>query len=370
MKMVLVLLLISFLITASAVAQSEIDWETLEQRLPNAAYVDFDAPPLHYRFARGRQPAGIPYELTVGGEKTIRELAYAMEHGYIDSTVGWILRARLKDEAALEKFSADVVDPERMKPYMRRGASVIPFVLYYNSPKDRWLPLFEKALHASPSYADPAIIYILTEDDIRGMDQAYWHAFPTLDSLSQKRVIRQLGSSNPDEQLLTKAFIMSGIPSVQLWILDQLEQIDSQVWPTQADSLARYAWGDAAARMLPHITKSDTALYHMVLRAIAYAAQDREHVKQAILTLAEAGDTSAIPAIRIRFSESDREMRVVTGIALCELGDEFGIGACVHLGLKNKKYRKRVIEALEQITGLDYGGNEKKWNQWYDEMRR
>ncbi len=368
--MFLMLVIICLMVTASATAQPQLDWPSLEERLPNAVYIDWDAPPPHYRFARGRERANIPYRLTVGGDTTIQELAYAMEHEYIDSTVGWILRAQLKDDAALEKFSADVVDAKRLKPYVYHGASVVPFVLFYNLPQEKWLPLFEQVLAAGPSYVTPAIIYLLTQKDIAISDSLYWKAYPTLDSLSQKRVIQELADAKPDEELLVKAFIQSGVPGTQLWILDRLETMHSSVWPEKADSLALHAWGDAAVRMLPHIDTSDTSVYYPVLRAIAYAAQDVKQVKKAILTLADVGDTSAIPAIKIRFSESDRELRVVTGIALCLLGDDLGVGACINLGLESKKYRKRVIAALEHISGQDYGGNEKKWRQWFKESRK
>jgi len=111
-------------------------------------------------------------------------------------------------------------------------------------------------------------------------------------------------------------------------------------------------------------------VYRPLMRRIIDDAKMKDCVLQAALRLSAEGDMGALPGLKIRFHESDIDMRVVTALAICRLGDTKGIGACIHLGLKHEKYREEAIEALERVTGLAYGGDQKKWEEWFANYRR
>lgn len=157
---------------------------------------------------------------------------------------------------------------------------------------------------------------------------------------------------------------MSTFSTVQNMILDRLERMNSSHWPAQADSLAHCAVGDAACRVLGHVSRTDTSVYRPLMRNIIATAQEKDCVLSAALTLSAEGDRGAIPALKYRFYESDLDLRVVTGLSLCRLGETWGVGACIRLGLKHKKYRPEVIKALEKATGLAYGNDDEKWQKW------
>ena len=105
------------------------------------------------------------------------------------------------------------------------------------------------------------------------------------------------------------------------------------------------------------------------MRMVLATARDKECVLNAALRLSAEGDQGAHQFLRIRFHESDTDMRVVTALALCRLGDTWGVAACIRIGLKHEKYRKDVIEALESVTGLAYGEDDEKWKEWLKKWR-
>jgi hypothetical protein len=345
---------------------AQTDWETLEKQLPNMVAVGRADSELGYEFELNRTKVLFPDEYLEGGAEAIQAIRKGIEAGRIDTLIGTMLLAHLKDRPALDKLGEDLLSPRKLVSYTRRVAAAIPFVLRHGLPEDEWADLFTKALFKSPTYADSSMIVCLTETEFPGADNGYWVCFRHVDSTSQRRIIERLASACADDGRMWKLLILTGIPEVQNLLLDRLEACKSSLWPAQADSLARFAWGDAAHRVLQHAAKSDTAVYRPLMRGIIYGGKTKEWVYEAMLTLSAEGDTSSIPAIFSRYYESNRETRVVTCIALCRLGDDRGIPALIRIGLRYKKYREESIKALERCTGLAYGEDDEKWLAWLE----
>ena len=350
-------------------AQAETDWPGLERRLPNAVIVGPESEPFGYHFERDRTPVDVPQEFLTGGKEAVRALRRGMKTGRIESLAGLVLLAQLKDRAALDELSAALNDPRMLVSFTRRSAAAIPFVLRYNLPDNEWPPLFIKALEKSPTYADSSMISCLAKFNLPEAENIYWYAYGHVDSLSQRRIIDRLAPGCTNDRRQWKLFILTGIPEVQNMLLDRLEKCGSAYWPRHADSLAYFAWGDAAHRVLEHASKTDTSVYRPLLRAIVHAGKTKEWVFEAALTLSEEGDMGSIPGLYSRIYESDKDMRTVIALALCRLGDSRGVGACVRIGLKHKKYRDDVIKSLESCTGLAYGGDNKKWREWWENSK-
>lgn len=349
--------------------QAQTDWETLEKRLPNAVIVGPVTELMGYHFERNRTPVDIPREFLTGGSEAVRALKRGRDAGRIDSLIGLVLLAQLKDQAALDELSADLLNPQKLVSFTRRMAAAIPFVLRYSLPDDKWPALFIEALHKTPTYADSSMIVCLTRFDLPEAEGAYLSAIRHVDSLSQRRIINRLAPECSDDRRLWILLKLSGTPEVQNFILDRLEECGSPIWPAQADSLVRYAWGDAAHRVLQHASKTDTSIYRPLLRAVVHAGKTKEWVIQAMLTLSAEKDTGAIPAIYSRIYQNDRDVRAVMALSLCRLGDGRGVSGCIRIGLKHDKYRDEVIKALESYTGLAYGDDDKRWRAWLEKNK-
>jgi hypothetical protein len=348
---------------------AQTDWSGLEKQLPQTVIVGPESEPLGYHFERDRRPVKLPEEYLTGGAEAVRALKRGLKAGRIDTLVGLVLLAQHKDRAALEELSRYLNHPPTLVSLTRPTAAAIPFVLRYNLPDDEWPPLFIEALEKSPTYADSSMIACLTRYDIPEAENIYWYAYGKVDAQSQYRIINRLAPGCTDDRRLWRLLILTGIPEVQNTLLDRLEDCGSKYWPAQADSLAYFAWGDAAHRVLAHASQTDTAVYRPLLRAIVHAGETKEWVIEAALRLSAEGDTGSIPGLYSRIFENDKDLRAVIGLALCRLGDGRGIGACIRLGLKNEKYRDEVIEALEDYTGLAYGGDDEKWLEYWDKIR-
>jgi|GEM_PF-4756996 len=350
-------------------AVAQINWESLENQLPNTVVVGPETAERGYHYERDRATVLIPDAFLDGGAAAVDALRRAINAGRIDSLIGLVLMAELNDRPALDKLGEYVQDPRRLVSFTRRVAAAVPFVLRYNLPDSVWSAIFVRALFKSPTYADSSMIVCLTEKDLPGSENAYWVAFRNVDSVSQRRIIARLAPECSDEQRLWKLLKLTGISSVQNIILDRLEGCQSSLWPAQADSLAHWAWGDAAHRVLEHASKTDTAVYRPLMRAVIYGGKTKEWVFRAIFALSAEGDTAAIPAIYSRIYESDRELRAVTCIGLCRLGDSRGVSGCIRIALKYQKYREAAIKALESCTGLAYGEDDEKWLEWLEKKK-
>jgi hypothetical protein len=353
-------------------AQEKVDWRALEKELPARLVVDPDSHEFGYSFETQLHPATVPEPFLTGGADAVRALKNALAGVRIDSVVGLTLLARLGDREAGRVLSAKLLDRKELARLGRRTAAALPMVLRYHTPDNEWPPLFIEALKNSPSPVDTTILVCLTKFDLLEAEPAYFYVFPRVDSVSQRRIIDRMTSKNKDDRLLWNFFFMTTMPSVQGMLLDRLEQMQSPLWPAKADSLARVAVGDVACRVLSYASPTDTGVYRPLMRmAIATAtAAEKECILHASLQLSAEGDKGALPMLEYRFHDSDMDTRIVTALSICRLGGTKGIGACIRLGLKDDKYRDEVIKALESATGLAYGGDQEKWEEWFDSQHR
>ena len=349
----------------AARAQGQTDWRKLEQRLPSTVVVDPGSADFGYRFETMESPAQVPQEFLTGGAAAKNALRSALAAGRVDSLVALTLLVQLKDRQAAQTLSHILTDPKKLARYAPPAQAAIPLVLRYHLSDTEWPGILITALGDSPTDADSAIIACLSRFDFPAATEPYKHALPHVDLYSQTRIIDRLASNALDGRVLWELFGLSGGSGIQNIILDRLEGMQSPHWPAQADSLAHLAFGDAACRVLRHASPTDTAVYRPLMRNIIAMATDKECVINAALRLSAEGDTAVVEMLKYRFHESDLDLRVVTALALCRLGDTWGVGACIRLGLKHEKYRPDVIKALEKVTGLAYGGNDEKWNEWF-----
>jgi len=345
-------------------AQDRTDWRKLERLLPSTVVVEPDFPGFGYRFETAGYPIQVPEEFLTGGSAAKNALRSAMAGRRVDSLVALVLLAQLKDRQAAAALTAILIDPQKLGRYAEPTQAAIPLVVRYHLPDNEWPEVLITALGNSPTGADSSIVACLTRFDFPAAGAVYRRALPNLDPVSQQRVIGRLAHNAPDDRVLWELFGLSGRSDVQNSILDQLEQMKSSRWPAQADSLARVAVGNAACRVLRHASATDTAVYRPLMRTIVVSATDTNCVIDAELRLSAEGDAGALEVLKYRYDESNPEFRVVSALAICRLGDTWGVGACIRLGLKHPRYRAEVIKALEKVTGLAYGGDDEKWNEW------
>jgi len=364
-------LIFSFVLLIGAPeSQAQTDWQRLERGLPTSVVVDPDSPGYGYRFEIEGLLVKVPEEFLTGGDAAVKALKRGRDAGRIDSLVALVLLTQLKDRPSAEALIDILNTRDKFKDLSRNFVAAIPLVLRYHLPANEWPTILTGALLNSPSPADSSIIACLTRHNLPEARRAYWHALKHVDSTSQQRIIDRLTHQIPDhDRILWDAFARSRHPGIQNMILDRLEKRNSPLWPAKADSLALEARGDAAIRVLDHASQDGPEVYRPLLRAIVRTAKNKERVIQAALQLSAEGDQDAIPALKHRFYESDPDYRVVTALALCRLGDNWGVGACVRLGLKHEKYRDEVIKALEHVSGLAFGNDDEKWHKWLETLK-
>ncbi len=357
-------MVIGLLFVSTGSAQARIDWQQLEKQLPERLVVTPDTDGFGYGFETRYEPATVPEAFLTGGNEAIKALKSGMAAGRIDTLVALTLLTQLHDRASADKLAGILTDRNKLARYTPRTARAIPFVLRYHYGDDKWPKTLIKALANSPTNADSSIVVCLTAFELPEADLAYWRSFPNLDSLSQRRIIQRITTKNKSDYVLLDFFVRSRIPSIQLMLVDWLEQRQSPIWPVYADSIARSAVGDAACRLLPLTSRTDTAIYRPLMRSAIAFATEKECIINAALTISADGDSGATEALRFRFHSNDNDLRVVSAIGLCRLDDRWGLAACIRLGLKNKRFRTQAIEALEGYTGLTYGEDDARWKEW------